>query len=46
MSEPIRLVPYDPDWPARFESERALLEGNRNHQMIRVNRAQLSRFFE
>ena len=27
MSEPIRLVPYDPDWPARFESERALLEG-------------------
>ena len=27
MSEPIRLAPYDPDWPARFESERALLEG-------------------
>lgn len=27
MSEPIRLVPYDPGWPARFESERALLEG-------------------
>lgn len=25
--EPIRLVPYDPGWPARFESERTLLEG-------------------
>jgi len=31
MSEPaderIRLAPYDPDWPARFESERRLLDG-------------------
>jgi GrpB-like predicted nucleotidyltransferase (UPF0157 family) len=27
MSEPIRLAPYDPAWPARFESERKLLEG-------------------
>ena len=27
VDEPIRLVPYDPGWPARFESERALLEG-------------------
>jgi GrpB-like predicted nucleotidyltransferase (UPF0157 family) len=27
MSEPIRLVPYDPAWPARFESERLLLDG-------------------
>jgi GrpB-like predicted nucleotidyltransferase (UPF0157 family) len=27
MSEPIRLAPYDPDWAARFESERSLLEG-------------------
>jgi len=27
MSEPIRLAPYDSDWPARFESERSLLEG-------------------
>jgi GrpB-like predicted nucleotidyltransferase (UPF0157 family) len=26
-SEPIRLVPYDPDWPGRFASERSLLEG-------------------
>ena len=24
--EPVRLVTYDPAWPARFESERALLE--------------------
>ena len=24
--EPVRLVASDPDWPARFESERALLE--------------------
>jgi GrpB-like predicted nucleotidyltransferase (UPF0157 family) len=26
MSEPIRLAPYDPDWPARFERERQLLD--------------------
>jgi GrpB-like predicted nucleotidyltransferase (UPF0157 family) len=25
--EPIRLVPYDPSWPQRFEVERAVLEG-------------------
>jgi GrpB-like predicted nucleotidyltransferase (UPF0157 family) len=25
-SPPVVLVPYDPAWPARFESERALLE--------------------
>ncbi len=25
--EPIRIVRYDPSWPARFDSERALLEG-------------------
>jgi GrpB-like predicted nucleotidyltransferase (UPF0157 family) len=24
--EPIRLVPYDPSWPVRFEAERELLE--------------------
>jgi GrpB-like predicted nucleotidyltransferase (UPF0157 family) len=24
--EPITVVPYDPDWPRRFESERLLLE--------------------
>ncbi len=24
--EPIRLSPYDPDWPGRFERERALLQ--------------------
>jgi GrpB-like predicted nucleotidyltransferase (UPF0157 family) len=24
--EPIRVVPYDPTWPVRFERERALLE--------------------
>jgi GrpB-like predicted nucleotidyltransferase (UPF0157 family) len=24
--EPIRLAPYDPDWPARFQSERRLLD--------------------
>jgi GrpB-like predicted nucleotidyltransferase (UPF0157 family) len=24
--EPIAVVPYDPDWPSRFEAERALLE--------------------
>ena len=24
---PIRVAPYDPDWPARFERERAALEG-------------------
>jgi len=24
--EPIRIVSYDPDWPARFEEERAALE--------------------
>lgn len=24
--EPIRVVPYDPDWPVRFERERELLE--------------------
>jgi GrpB-like predicted nucleotidyltransferase (UPF0157 family) len=23
--EPLRIVPYDPDWPARFEQERAAL---------------------
>ncbi|HEY7256925.1 MAG TPA: GrpB family protein [Solirubrobacterales bacterium] len=26
MIERIRLTPYDPDWPARFESERRLLD--------------------
>jgi GrpB-like predicted nucleotidyltransferase (UPF0157 family) len=25
-SEPVRIVPYDDSWPARFEAERALLE--------------------
>jgi GrpB-like predicted nucleotidyltransferase (UPF0157 family) len=25
--EPIRLVPYDPSWPQRFEEERTALEG-------------------
>jgi GrpB-like predicted nucleotidyltransferase (UPF0157 family) len=25
--EPIRIVPYDPMWPERFEQERAALEG-------------------
>jgi len=25
--EPIRLAPYDPAWPLRFESERAALDG-------------------
>jgi GrpB-like predicted nucleotidyltransferase (UPF0157 family) len=25
--EPIRLVAYDPEWPARFERERLLLDG-------------------
>lgn len=25
-AEPIIIVPYDPDWPRRFEAERALLE--------------------
>lgn len=24
--EPIRLVPYDPEWPARFQSERLILD--------------------
>ena len=24
--EPIRIAPYDPDWPTRFEEERAALE--------------------
>jgi GrpB-like predicted nucleotidyltransferase (UPF0157 family) len=24
--EPVRIVPYDPSWPARFEAERMLLE--------------------
>lgn len=24
--EPVRIVPYDPEWPARFEQERAALE--------------------
>jgi GrpB-like predicted nucleotidyltransferase (UPF0157 family) len=24
--EPVRIVPYDPSWPARFETEKALLE--------------------
>ncbi len=27
LPEPIRLSPYDPIWPARFEEERAALEG-------------------
>lgn len=27
IEEPIRIVPYDQTWPARFEQERALLEG-------------------
>lgn len=26
LDEPIRVVAYDPQWPARFERERALLE--------------------
>jgi GrpB-like predicted nucleotidyltransferase (UPF0157 family) len=26
LSAPVEIVPYDPAWPARFESERALLE--------------------
>jgi GrpB-like predicted nucleotidyltransferase (UPF0157 family) len=26
QDEPIRVVAYDPEWPARFERERALLE--------------------
>jgi GrpB-like predicted nucleotidyltransferase (UPF0157 family) len=25
-SEPVKLEPYDPNWPARFEQERAVLE--------------------
>jgi GrpB-like predicted nucleotidyltransferase (UPF0157 family) len=25
LDEPIRLVPYDPSWPARFEAERSAL---------------------
>ena len=25
MTEPVRIVPYDPAWPDRFEQERALL---------------------
>lgn len=25
LDEPIRLVPYDPSWPARFEAERAAI---------------------
>ena len=25
-NEPIRLSPYDPSWPARFEEERAALD--------------------
>ena len=25
--EPIRIAPYDPEWPARFEQERLALEG-------------------
>ena len=27
FDEPIAVVPYDPEWPRRFEAERALLEG-------------------
>jgi GrpB-like predicted nucleotidyltransferase (UPF0157 family) len=27
QDEPTRLSPYDPDWPVRFERERAALEG-------------------
>lgn len=26
LDEPVRLVPYDPEWPARFERERAALQ--------------------
>lgn len=26
MDEPVRIAPADPDWPARFEDERALLQ--------------------
>jgi GrpB-like predicted nucleotidyltransferase (UPF0157 family) len=26
VTEPIRIVPYDPAWPARFEAEKRLLE--------------------
>jgi GrpB-like predicted nucleotidyltransferase (UPF0157 family) len=29
--EPVRIVSYDPDWPARFEEERALLAGVVGH---------------
>jgi GrpB-like predicted nucleotidyltransferase (UPF0157 family) len=25
MPEPVRVVPYDPDWPGRFDQERAVL---------------------
>jgi GrpB-like predicted nucleotidyltransferase (UPF0157 family)/ribosomal protein S18 acetylase RimI-like enzyme len=27
LDEPVRIVPYDPDWPRRFSRERAALEG-------------------
>ena len=26
VTEPVRIVPYDPAWPARFEAEKQLLE--------------------
>ena len=32
--EPVRVVPYDPEWPSRFESERALLEEAVGHHAV------------
>lgn len=32
--EPIRIVPYDPTWPERFERERALLEDTIGDWMV------------
>jgi GrpB-like predicted nucleotidyltransferase (UPF0157 family) len=29
--EPVRVVPYDPAWPARFEEERRVIEGALGH---------------
>ena len=31
MDQPIGLVPYDPSWPDRFETEKALLEAAVGH---------------
>ena len=47
--EPIRLLPYDPSWPARFEQERAALEDaigervRRRHTSRRQHRRSRSR---